>query len=595
MKGIKYRLKNITAISLVVIIIAMVFLVNINNVYGAVNNSYGTADVQSGSIDLDKASKDSVILDGIGHLAYVLAGFVEKHVGYLINSFTGSNIFPWADKIIFNTIPFLDINFINSSKGSLFTDLSGEDTLFGTIIRNIYYTIFVLSIAFFGIVVGIMALRLAISTIASEKAKYKEAITNWLLALILIFTAHYLMSFIFWVNEKMVETASLLLLEQIEKNYEKIDVNFSAGIDEDNSQEFTEIVLDAYFATRNSRLSGAIECDNECFTLYLQSSALMPNQINLVVNGDGNGNVEYRFFNKLKEKNEITKDSFLSYDQYLLRPDNIITVEPAYRNWSDVVNNTIEDKDDATQNEMMRKFSMYMSALIGNTKYLNARPKLQELIADQDLVVNVTGGSLVMISVTSPLGPVGLALSAGGTVLLENFVIGDSMEEVRAVINDALFLLNKDPMFNNGKNQDNIENAQYFSTAVDNDKWIDQRPYTSEIKAAIVEVYNTINPDTQEVTSGSYKKEQAIVSNLSQFFKSSIYIGSIDLEYKEKENGELFNSEFQPIIAILYAIFVVQSLMYFIAYIRRFFYVVILALFAPLVIVYDFLIKSTMS
>ena len=83
-------------------------------------------------------------------------------------------------------------------------DTSGTNTIFGSIIQNIYNTIFTISIAFFGVVVGIMALKLAISSIASEKAKYKQAITNWLLALILLFTAHYLISFIFFVNEKMV-------------------------------------------------------------------------------------------------------------------------------------------------------------------------------------------------------------------------------------------------------------------------------------------------------------------------------------------------------------------------------------------------------
>lgn len=45
--------------------------------------------------------------------------------------------------------------------------------------------------------------------------------------------------------------------------------------------------------------------------------------------------------------------------------------------------------------------------------------------------------------------------------------------------------------------------------------------------------------------------------------------------------------------AILYSIFITQSIAYFIAYIKRFFYVIALSIMAPLVVIYDFLKKVT--
>ena len=108
----------------------------------------------------------------------------------------GNNMFPWADKVIFNTIPLLDINFLNPSQGSLFLSSDGQtETILATIVRRIYFTIFAISISLLGIMVAVMAIKLAVSTIASEKAKYKEALTNWVLGIVMIFTVHYLISF----------------------------------------------------------------------------------------------------------------------------------------------------------------------------------------------------------------------------------------------------------------------------------------------------------------------------------------------------------------------------------------------------------------
>lgn len=58
-----------------------------------------------------------------------------------------------------------------------------------------------------------MAIRIAISTIASEKAKYKEAIVHWATALILLFAMHYVISFVFYLNEQLVEVASSMVMD----------------------------------------------------------------------------------------------------------------------------------------------------------------------------------------------------------------------------------------------------------------------------------------------------------------------------------------------------------------------------------------------
>ena len=212
-KKFKGKGKNIIIILLIFSLIYTVFVPNTGFVYGKTNQSYGKT-ITSSTINVDKASKDNTVLEIIAWFVYIIANFVEWIGSIIVGWFAGKRIFPWADKVIFNTIPFLDINFINPQPGSLFLDTAASPslTIFGKIIQRVYYTIYTLSISALGITVGVMAIKIAISSIASEKAKYKKAIQNWLLALILIFTIHYLISFIFFINEKIVEVASSILL-----------------------------------------------------------------------------------------------------------------------------------------------------------------------------------------------------------------------------------------------------------------------------------------------------------------------------------------------------------------------------------------------
>ena len=44
--------------------------------------------------------------------------------------------------------------------------------------------------------------------------------------------------------------------------------------------------------------------------------------------------------------------------------------------------------------------------------------------------------------------------------------------------------------------------------------------------------------------------------------------------------------------ALLYTIFVFQSILYLFSYLKRFFYIVILAIFAPIIVLFDFLGKA---
>lgn len=143
---------------------------------------------------------------------------------------TGTPDFPWADKIVFNAVPILDVNFINpNAKSMLANDAISK------VISRTYATIFTLCTTFFSLAVMIMAIKLATTVIAAEKAKYKQAIWDWIVGLVLLFTIHIVISFTFYLNETLVVVASDIARENIDQNAKQA----KARRDE-NVQEFID-------------------------------------------------------------------------------------------------------------------------------------------------------------------------------------------------------------------------------------------------------------------------------------------------------------------------------------------------------------------
>lgn len=193
----KIWLKGILAVALFV----MVFITYLSPVFAAINNSYNS-DTGVTQANLKKSiENDNPLVAPIASFVYFIGSVVEWLLGSMTGMVTGMNTMPWADMILYNAVPMLDVNFLNPDPNSMINHLND-------VIRKIYFTIFSLALSFFGIAVIVMAIKLAISSIAEEKAKYKSAITNWLMAVVLLFTMHYFMAFIFYLNESIVEMAS---------------------------------------------------------------------------------------------------------------------------------------------------------------------------------------------------------------------------------------------------------------------------------------------------------------------------------------------------------------------------------------------------
>ncbi|MDD2375857.1 MAG: hypothetical protein PHD15_01200 [Clostridia bacterium] len=122
---------------------------------------------------------------------------------FIFSPISAGLAFPFPDQVIFNKIGFFDPNFINP------TDVGGSPVLIlQTLIKNLYYTGFVIAGAVFVVAAMTIGIKLALSTIASEKAHYKQALVTWVTGVFLLFTTHFIMLAIFTVNESFVKIIS---------------------------------------------------------------------------------------------------------------------------------------------------------------------------------------------------------------------------------------------------------------------------------------------------------------------------------------------------------------------------------------------------
>ena len=503
-----------------IFMLVLVFFSFSSNVFAEINTSYGeNGPVQD--VAYDDSISSSSLLEAIAKLIYALGNLIENLMGGAFELLVGNNMFPWADKVIFNTIPLLDINFLNPSQGSLFLSSDGQtETILATIVRRIYFTIFAISISLLGIMVAVMAIKLAVSTIASEKAKYKEALTNWVLGIVMIFTVHYLISFLFFANEQVVKVASSMLTEQLEG----VQVN----ITDENDQ-----VTRFYNFAQRAGLGSEVDSSNTQFALiamdlfdnptYKEYGSLDPGFNILGVDVIG-GDTKLNFKRVLHSARTVQNTGFMQYtsnaietfgsgdvagiESFLNSTGAAMMVTNYLERYEYAHRETIFGSDDGTY-EM--RFKIICNLI---DKYRN-----KETITYEDIMFS------------------GMSDALGRTLTAEDFNRG----------NCKAYL---------------VEFIEFYKT--------------------YVQTYNEF------VIGDGSTAGINIISEMGQFFKEAAW------GYDRDSSGEIrgFERDRASITGcILYFMFVLQSILFFFSYLKRFFYIIILSIMAPIVVIYDFFMR----
>lgn len=113
------------------------------------------------------------------------------------------------EKIFSNQVPALDVNFINPTdwEDEGMNNKSITQALHSTI-ANWYIALRNLAIIALLSVLLYVGIRMVISSTAADKAKYKQMLMDWVVALCIVFFLHYIMSFILTLTDIITEGIS---------------------------------------------------------------------------------------------------------------------------------------------------------------------------------------------------------------------------------------------------------------------------------------------------------------------------------------------------------------------------------------------------
>ena len=154
-------MKNNILVKILIITFMFVLLFDFTTIYAKTNSQYKYNTEQ---YEADGNSLLSVIADVLMPIIFPFFTAIKDLTSIIMKIFTGTYFFPWTDSIVFNVIPFLDINFINPAPGSLFMNSDGVTyTIVGEVIRKTYFTIFSICITALGIAIAVTTIKLMLS------------------------------------------------------------------------------------------------------------------------------------------------------------------------------------------------------------------------------------------------------------------------------------------------------------------------------------------------------------------------------------------------------------------------------------------------
>lgn len=110
---------------------------------------------------------------------------------------TDDDFFVTPFHVFFNKITILNANFLD-------LNVTGTVLTFRTAVAGWYYTMRLIACMVLSVILIYIGIRMAISTIASEKAMYKKMLVDWTTSLALLFLLHYIMIFTFACNDALV-------------------------------------------------------------------------------------------------------------------------------------------------------------------------------------------------------------------------------------------------------------------------------------------------------------------------------------------------------------------------------------------------------
>ena len=372
-----------------------------------------------------------------------------------------------------------------------------------------------------------MAIKLAISSIAEEKAKYKSAITNWLIAIILLFTIHYFMSFVFYLNESVVKMASDICVDLVSKNMEEL------------AELQRSEVLDSYINSLVNGYNAGKLNDYE-------------NSIRPMILAIGKGTLTDTEDKKLEYDPSNIREGLNGY-----REEEAETIKALFGNQNSEFNKWLYNRDNSflfyTQNAGEVTSAVFEAIFYFNEEvyYISDTKNYEECKKIVDAYkaykkISSKGRKDAFID----------ALAPRFAIIAEHRVHNTWDDWGGAVEKSA------DDVKDKAK-----KDSSYFAKMEDFMYYV-----------MLVQEYDANKGNDKEIKNIN----NSPVSLIASYFKNSAF---------NLRDNTIISSDANITFCFLYTIFVFQSLLYFFAYVKRFFYIIILSIMAPIVIVYNFVSK----
>lgn len=207
-----------TLIAFILIILLFEFAFSNSYISYAQDNEYHLYGLSD-----DMIKKAASLSTGIVSVLLWIPKFIVTGTTWLINQAMSSvaaventndpgTITPY--KVFFNEYDILDINIFKSEGGTLTKPLRQA-------IATWYYIMRIIASAILLIILIYVGIRMALASVADDKAKYKKMLFDWVMGLALIFVMHYIAVFVIYCNEAIVN-AIKVAYNSVDNNAEEM-------------------------------------------------------------------------------------------------------------------------------------------------------------------------------------------------------------------------------------------------------------------------------------------------------------------------------------------------------------------------------------
>lgn len=182
-----------------------------------------------------------------GVIARLLNAFIALQIDLIIGQLTYGTedgelqYFFTIDRAVFNRVPLFNINYFNTDDtykvGNTEIQASKSNIAIKEGITSVYYICRILALSIGLVVLIYIGIRMALSTVASEQARYKKMLVSWVESIIIIFIMVYIISVV--INFGEIITGMFYELRNNLIGKEAVGTNSTYDIFEDTIRSTT--------------------------------------------------------------------------------------------------------------------------------------------------------------------------------------------------------------------------------------------------------------------------------------------------------------------------------------------------------------------